>query len=181
LNSQIHYSVQKGQPLVPALSQANPDQNLTQCFFKIHYSSIYAGVFQCGLLPSRFPTKISVCISHLSPDCCTPHQSHSPWSDQYNIWQRVQIIKFFITQFSPASRYSQISQISVTLTYCLPILRIMLGKECGWETPPPQHTHLESLQWITKTAVSSANKFSWDMKVAAWRPTTEIYRTHFSH
>jgi hypothetical protein len=114
-NSKVHYSIHKSPPLVPILSHINPVHTLTSCFLKIHYSSIYAYVFQWGIFPSSFPTKIVVCISHLSHDCCMPNPTHYPWFDHSNnIWWRVQIIKLLIMQFSPASRYNQTSQFILT-------------------------------------------------------------------
>lgn len=58
-----------GPNTLATLFPVNPVHNLTSYFLKIHYSSIYAYVFQRGIFPSDFPTTIMICISHSSHEC----------------------------------------------------------------------------------------------------------------
>jgi hypothetical protein len=89
------------------LSKTDPVHTTPFYLSKIHLNIInhlHLGL-PSGLSPSAFPTNNlhAFLFSHL---CYMPCPSHSPSLDHSNyIWQRVQVMKLLIMQFSPPSCY----------------------------------------------------------------------------
>ena len=78
-NSMFHYSLEKGPPFVPLLSQINPTHALQTIslrpilivFYHLRLS------LPSGLCPSGFPHKTHVRASSLPHLCYMPHRSHA--------------------------------------------------------------------------------------------------------
>jgi len=89
-NSEVHYRVHKGPPLIRILS-----------YYNILPSTPRSSEWS---LPFKFSNQNTVCIYHPSDACCMPLLSHSPWFDHSNnIWWSVQVMKLLIMQSSLAS------------------------------------------------------------------------------
>jgi hypothetical protein len=106
-NSKVHYHVHKSPPLAPILNQINSVHNIPAYISQIHLNIIrpLSIGLPRGLFLSSFPTNIlyafpfSQFVLHALPNPCSC-LDHSNY-----IWRRVQVMKFYIMQFS-SSKYS---------------------------------------------------------------------------
>jgi hypothetical protein len=100
-NPKVHHRVHNSALSVPIVSHMNPIHTLQPYFPKIYFNFILLSTPRSPrrYLPIRLSNRNFVLISHLSFACFMPRPYHSPWV--YSWW--LQIMKFLIVQFSPAS------------------------------------------------------------------------------
>jgi hypothetical protein len=103
-NPKVHYRIHNSPPPVPILSQSDPVHAYPSHVSKIHFNIIRSSTpgFSKWFLPSGFPTKTLLLLRMCYMLCL----SQSIWFDHpNNIWWRIQILKFLITQSSPLPCY----------------------------------------------------------------------------
>jgi hypothetical protein len=101
LYPKVHYRVQKSPLPVPVLIQIDTISNTYSISLRsILKLFIYLRLrLPSNLFPPNFPTNILYTFLFV-PFCYMPCQSHPPWLHiSYCSWRRIQVIKFFITQF----------------------------------------------------------------------------------
>jgi hypothetical protein len=102
-NLKVHYWIHNSPPLASIPSPTNPAHTTTSCLSKIH-PNIFL-VFLVVSFPLAFPPITYTCSSSPSIVLMT-RPSHPPRLDYSNYtWQRVQITKLLVMQFSSLSRH----------------------------------------------------------------------------
>jgi hypothetical protein len=104
LNQKVYYHIHKSHAWAKSIQSTPPHPISLRSILIL--SSHRRLRLPTGLFPPGFPIR-TLCAFLFSPHACyMPCPSHPNWLDHSNyIWQRVQVMKLLITQFSPTSYY----------------------------------------------------------------------------
>ena len=158
----VHYRIQKCPPPVPILSQINPvhTRHTTSRRSILILSSHLRQDLPRGLFPSGFSTKTSY-TPLLPHTCCMPRPSYSSsFYHPNNLEWGVQIMKLFITHFSPV--HYHLVPLRPKYSPQHPILK------------HPQPTFLPQCEWPSFTPIQKTGKFIVLRILTVWCLTSTI-------